>query len=127
MKIKQTRFPCKALVFSYGDKGRVTWNMRVMLRARAKKANKELYYKPIDCGDFTGVMRGKIVAIDRLGRFVFGLQGFKASTLVVPYYTHLEVLMYTDNPDADMLVIDGALSLGMKLTGVKKLTCGEQA
>jgi len=118
-KIKQTRFPHHALKFKYGDNKKVTWNLRALLRARARKLCKDLYYKKIDCGPHTGELRGKTVPVDTLGRFLFGLKGWKATTLVVPYYTHLEVLMYTDDVVANRLVICAAEGIDMKFDGIK--------
>jgi len=92
-------------------------------RLRAKARNTALYRLSvcIDPPDYGRQRDGTPIAIDTLGKWLFGTPGYRRNLDVLPDPETIEMQLYTDLPAAHTLVVQTAERMGLRLLKTRKL------
>lgn len=106
-------FPLVKLVYEYGD-NKQTRNVRLSIRNSAHNECPHIFNMEINSGGCTGRIGNHEVPINTMGRYVFGVTGFRAAVFTMSFHDRLELYMYTDNVLALKMVDRGTRALGYR-------------
>lgn len=123
-RLVPSEYPVLKLTCKHGDTGvPMTRNVRVAIRSAAKKNHKVLYDQPVDTMGRYGFRKGEKtkLPVNTLGRFVFGLSGFRANLYTVALKDTLEVYLYTDNAHALMMIAGALNDMGLEVLEISTL------
>lgn len=95
---------------------------KMRLRSYAKR--NALYRIPVEVNPLVTGRNdaGEEIAIDTLGKWLFGVPGYKGHINVLPYEEEIVIEVCTDLPEAIELLTDAASKLGLKEWRVERVS-----